>query len=441
MAEIDALDAEGLLQDYTAKTNTLVGYAQNKLTATNSWQNIPGILVKVASSSAGWVWGYNSSNALYACKEPCTGGWQSIDTSSLNIASIQDIAVDETSMYLAYTPQGSSPAWATRPVDTTGSWSAYPSPIPFATIVATNSYLMGSTQAGDQASTCAKPCTTNGWTTNPQVNPIVMVGSDGANVYGTTPGVAGLKRRNEQGSTGWNPMTSVTFMPTAIAAESANKSVYAVDSKGVLQECTDTSCTQVDTLGYAVETTKGAISKNPVTQKVWLLTSGSGGTNGNIFEKVDSVNLAPVFREMDAEEQARDSLVNKLSNALDVQTNVLQAQSTSEQAMRAVQSLAPLAQSLDKANVSTETLRRQLALTSDQTSTIVDNLVPLQILTGTLVICVLIYITLGFILPTVMTNSLVLLLGATGLGAAIYFSVKGNAAGQRFIQSIFPTPS
>lgn len=440
MADLDSLDTQSILQQYTSKTANLTGYLQKKIESTNAWQNIPGNLSKIASSPAGWVWGYDKSNVVYLCKEPCTGGWQPVDTSVLNVQAIQDIAVDKDNVYILYAflnaPAGEG-AWAFRPVDGSGSWSAFTTTQAFTTIVPTNNYLWATTSTFPMR--CAKPCTTNNWIEDTLPDGLTMLGSDGASVYGAPYGLPNLWKRDEQGQQNWTPVASVNFMPTSLAAESSANGLYVADAKGSLNFCTDTSCNTVDTLGYAVPTLKGGVSKNPDTQKLWLLSTTTG-VKGNVFERVDSSNIAPIMREVEAEEASRSELVTTLADALQVQTSKAEANIIAREASAAIQQLEPISLSVGNADSTTQTLKRKLAFALSDTEAYTDKLVPLQILTGTLLVTILIYLSLGFLLPTTVTNILALLVLAAGLGAAIYFSVKSNADGQRFIQSIFPTP-
>ena len=440
MADLDSLDTNTIMQEYTSKTANLTGYLQKKIESTNAWQNIPGNLTKIASSPAGWVWGYDKSNVVYVCKEPCTGGWQSVDTSVLNVQNIQDIAVDKDNVYILYSflnaPSGEG-AWAFRPVDGSGAWSGYPTTPAFTTIVPTNNYLWATTSTFPMR--CAKPCTTNNWVEDTLPDGLTMLGSDGASVYGAPYGLPNLWKRDEQGQQNWTPVPSVNFMPTSLAAESSANGLYVADPKGSLNFCTDTSCNTVDTLGYAVPTLKGGLSKNPDTQKLWLLSTTTG-VKGNVFERLDSANIAPIMREVESEEASRGELVNTLADALQVQTSKAEASMVAREASAAIQQLEPVSKSASTSQKTTQTIKREIANAQSEGEGYTGKLVPLQILTGTLLVSILLYLTVGFIMPTTLTNVSVFLVLAAGLGAAIYFSVKGNADGQRFIQSIFPTP-
>ena len=54
-----------------------------QLSSVQQWANIPGSLVKASSSSAGYLWGYNSINKIWVCQQPCTGSWSFVETTKL----------------------------------------------------------------------------------------------------------------------------------------------------------------------------------------------------------------------------------------------------------------------------------------------------------------------------------------------------------------------
>ena len=59
------------------------------------WNEIPGGLTKVSSSSLGFSWGI-SSGKVYYCRLPCTGEWKQVDIPNNAI----DISTDDTYVYV-----------------------------------------------------------------------------------------------------------------------------------------------------------------------------------------------------------------------------------------------------------------------------------------------------------------------------------------------------
>jgi len=60
-----------------------------QLSSVQQWANIPGSLVKASSSSAGYLWGFNSINLVWVCQQPCTGSWKKVDLSKLSPVQTQ----------------------------------------------------------------------------------------------------------------------------------------------------------------------------------------------------------------------------------------------------------------------------------------------------------------------------------------------------------------
>jgi hypothetical protein len=73
-------DFQSAFDTNTSGINTTLS---TQLSSVQQWANIPGALVKASSSSAGYAWGFNSSNLVYVCQQPCTGQWQMVDIKQL----------------------------------------------------------------------------------------------------------------------------------------------------------------------------------------------------------------------------------------------------------------------------------------------------------------------------------------------------------------------
>lgn len=74
-------DFQSAFDTNTSGINTTL---TTQLSSVQQWANIPGSLVKASSSSAGYLWGFNSVNQIYVCQQPCTGsGWTRVETTKL----------------------------------------------------------------------------------------------------------------------------------------------------------------------------------------------------------------------------------------------------------------------------------------------------------------------------------------------------------------------
>jgi hypothetical protein len=89
-------------QQYTSSSTGVMQYLKNQLASFGLWSNIPGTLVKVSTSSKGYVWGYASNSTVWTCKEPCTDGkWQQVGFGAKPL----DIATDDMYVYILHTTQ------------------------------------------------------------------------------------------------------------------------------------------------------------------------------------------------------------------------------------------------------------------------------------------------------------------------------------------------
>jgi hypothetical protein len=73
-------DFQSAFDTNTSGINTTL---TTQLSSVQQWANIPGSLVKASSSSAGYLWGFNSVNKVYVCQQPCTGNWEEADITKL----------------------------------------------------------------------------------------------------------------------------------------------------------------------------------------------------------------------------------------------------------------------------------------------------------------------------------------------------------------------
>lgn len=87
-------------QQFSTSSTGVLQYLKNQLASFGLWSNIPGALVKVSTSSKGYVWGYNSVGNVWTCKEPCTDAkWQRVGFSPKPL----DIATDDMYVYILHT--------------------------------------------------------------------------------------------------------------------------------------------------------------------------------------------------------------------------------------------------------------------------------------------------------------------------------------------------
>lgn len=97
------------LQIFSQKTDSVLSYLKNQIGSFGLWQNIPGNLTKVSSSSSGYVWGIQNK-AIWYCREPCaSGNWTSIGVPD-SLIDIKDVTTDTSSVYILFEAKVDTPA-------------------------------------------------------------------------------------------------------------------------------------------------------------------------------------------------------------------------------------------------------------------------------------------------------------------------------------------
>lgn len=404
------------LSTFTRNTTGAFGYLKNQLASFGLWTNIPGGLSKISTSTAGYVWGFNSSGGVYVCREPCSSAsWINIAFSGTPI----DIITDPTSVYIL-----SSAGISSAPIDGTGSWTLQTVPFEADKLVTTNGYMWIS--GNTKMAFCGKPCTTGNWIMNSSQNS--LLGGGASSVYATQPGTLGVVKSDETGQTGWTPVGGFEGMGiNSMATEADNTAIYGADNSR-LYRCADT-CDGIDKIGI-VDTdghnpiaNKGSISMNATSRNVWMASSASSN-GGNIFARLDAPNDAPILNYVDDTLAQNDRLVNSLGDAVHIQTADITTQMVKEEAGAAVKSALNMSGNHNKIDKEIAVLKREIQEATNIGSGYTTKMKPLIILLISLAVAAILYIVVGWLLPATLTMILVIIDLSIGFGLAIYFSVK-----------------
>ena len=132
---------------------------------------------------------------------------------------------------------------------------------------------------------------------------------------------------------------------------------------------------------------------------------------------VDTSNPAPYMT-------ALDTNVNAIRDAATIQQLKVQNSQNIKEATTIFKNATDMSGPIKDSKDQAEKLRREISLSSGQNSGFEGNLLPLQILTWTLVGAILLHFVAGALLPSVAASTLVLLGLAAGFGAAVYFAVN-----------------
>lgn len=453
------VDPTQLGQQFTESTNNINTYVSTQLGTFGMWQNVPGALVQVQASSAGYVWGFNAQNLIYYCKTPCAGGdsWVQVPApTGYTIQSIQSLQVDGQYVYVLLTDTENVQGVAVHPVDGTGSWSGISMeqllPQTFRTLGVTNSFLWisGTSPTTNAPATfrCTKPCTTNAWVPDTTV-PVAFtaLSSSGPNLYGVAvnPGTGKPAiYSSPEAATNLQPMSAFTgITPASVNGQSDQTNLYVVDATNTLYGCTPPCSSsndlyKVGTQGYNPLSAQNSVSV--ASNNVWMVT-GNPGTNGNIFQRLDLPDATTILQQVADLDTPRQQAVQQLKNEYNAQTTTLGAQKEVQTAVGIVEDALQTDSSRQNTERERSKLKREIQQASDQKQGYLNKMYPIQILALTLLVSALAYGVLGSLLPVQAVQGIVALLITVGFGATIYFAVTNKSDGKSAVQSILPTPS
>ena len=135
------------------------------------------------------------------------------------------------------------------------------------------------------------------------------------------------------------------------------------------------------------------------------------------LSSVDTSNPAPYMT-------ALDTNVNAIRDSAIVQQLKVQNSQNIKEATDIFKSATDMSGPIKDSKTEAEKLRRQISLSSGENSGFQGNLLPLQILTWTLVGVLVLHFVAGALLPSVAASTLVLLALTAGFGAAVYFAIN-----------------
>jgi hypothetical protein len=403
----------GYVGQFMDQSTKLTQYVRNQLEKVGLWTNVPGGLIKIASSPGGYVWGYNSDFNIYSCKEPCTGDWAVYDRIP-DLNRIDDVVADGLNVYFL-----ADKRIAVRAVDGSGGWRILqPPPGDFSKLAVTDSFIFVDGYG------CAKPCNTNTWVK--ASTGTIAAGSSG-HVYSTysSPTGASIVRRSDVSAQGVTEDLPGLKNVVPASTEADNTAIYG--SNMVTKQpvrCTppyesESSCKPLDTGGRKPT----SLSVNPTTSTLYM-TTVEPGPAGNIFQRLDTDNAPAVLDYSDNAVRGLDRDVNSLGSEIRVQNAEINAGNTLKEASEVIHEATNLHGPIQSTKDETQILRSQILSSSQDVSGYVGSLLPLQILVATLLLLFVLFAVVGFVLPTNVTAILAILLLSAGFGAAIYFVVK-----------------
>ena len=156
------------------------------------------------------------------------------------------------------------------------------------------------------------------------------------------------------------------------------------------------------------------------------MTTRDSASKGNIFQKLDEEDANNIIRDFDTRSRELDRDVNSLGGEIRITQSDVTAGLTRKEASKIVKDATNLSGNISGAIEESEKLRSQIRQGKRENAGYKNKMLPIQILTFTLAVVLLVYLTAGFLLPSYVTSVISVLGLAGGLGAAIYFAVRNK---------------
>jgi hypothetical protein len=156
------------------------------------------------------------------------------------------------------------------------------------------------------------------------------------------------------------------------------------------------------------------------------MVTQESASKGNIFQRLDNEDPKVVINEVGIRGQDLQRDVNALGGDIRITQAEVSAGITRKEASDIIKEATNLSGNISGTLDESEKLRSQIRQGKKEEAGYKNKLLPLQILTFTLAVVLLMYLTAGFLLPISVTSILAVLGLAAGLGGAIYFAVTNK---------------
>lgn len=307
--------------EYDTATGGINDIISTQLTSSLQWSNIPGSLIKVSSSAAGFAWGYNSQNNVFSCQLPCTGNWILVDSSKWNISNVLDITTDASNVYVLMATTSGNTSIYSNSATGSGTWNMIPLTFPAKNIFSTNTYLWAQDGTNNKQK-CAKPCTAGNWVATPE-NKITITSSSDSALYGVDASGNAVKT-DENLQSSWTSVSGLSGISLkSIFGQSDSTALYGVDKTSKAYRC-EGDCTTVqevdplDTGGYAPLN----MSPDPHAKSIWMTTT-TGADKGNVFNRLDNPDYTSIMNNITPLDQQRDKVVGDIEHEFNKQTQLM----------------------------------------------------------------------------------------------------------------------
>jgi hypothetical protein len=250
------------------------------------WNEIPGGLTKVSSSSLGFSWGI-SSGKVYYCRLPCTGEWKQVDIPNNAI----DISTDDTYVYVL-----TNTSLLSKTASNMEDWVEINVPSNSLQLFNSLSYIWIQDSLNNKWR-LSKPGTTANWVQIPDTSGTIITHASGTSLYGIKSNEA--MKSDESLQSGWTSISEFADTKLSKVFGDSDK-LYGIDLENNLKRCIFGNCSSMD-----VPNTPQNLNVN--NGSLWLTTTIQG-LKGNIYSKYDSLQI-PDTSELDRQ---RDRIVDKI---------------------------------------------------------------------------------------------------------------------------------
>lgn len=298
--------------DYSNATNSINSIVSTQLSSALQWNNITGVLTKSSTSSAGYLWGFNSNNQIFYCQLPCTGNWVMLNITQYNVSKVLDLTTDNTNVYILFINTTGQTQLATANANGQGTWTVVDVPYAMVNIFSTNTYIWAQDPANNKQK-CAKPCTTGNWVSSTD-NSVKITSSSESSLYGVDP-TGNAMKTDETLQSGWSPVSGFSKVKLkSLLGQADSTALYGVDTASGVYQCID-GCTTpqeldpLDTGGYMPL----SIDPNAQENQLWMTTSTSAD-KGNVFTRVIAPDYTTVMNNINPLDQTRDKIVSEVED-------------------------------------------------------------------------------------------------------------------------------
>ena len=298
--------------DFDQATKSINDTVTSQLSSTFTWKNVQGSLVKASASSAGYVWGYNSTSNVYICQLPCSGNW--LPVSVPNLMTVLDLVTDGTNVYILGNASNGLLSMFIAQANNQGTWSEIPVPFAAKNIFSTHTYIWAQ-DASLNKQKCPKPCMKGNWIPVSE-NKVSITSSNDTTLYGVdSSGVAMTTDETLQSS--WTAISGFDKKVKSIIGGLDND-IYAIDTSSNVLRYDGTEPEPVDTSGY----TPLNLTFDESSKEAWLTTT-SNGEVGNIFNKPVKSDYSSIMNTITPLDKKRSEVVSEVQKDFEDQTNQL----------------------------------------------------------------------------------------------------------------------